>query len=172
MEMTDEISWTNPRGHKSGIFGLMEFLDSNPDIEKVLVHDFTSVSSRSKDLVGVIQELNTRHVSVEFVSIRLSSLNEDGSINITMTLICEALSQFDKTKNKLNHHRMIAGFEEYIKKGGKIGRVEGFRKKWSDYKTEYSDEVALLRRGVSLRKCHQITKTSINTLRKLKSMFL
>jgi len=46
----------------------------------------------------------------------------------------------------------------------------GYRK--TNYQEEYAKEISLLKKNVSLRDCQSLTGTSINTLRKLKSMFV
>ena len=51
-----------------------------------------------------------------------------------------------------------------------VGRKVGYRK--TNYAEEYAKEISLLKKGVSLRDCMALTGTSINTLRKLKSMFV
>ena len=51
-----------------------------------------------------------------------------------------------------------------------VGRKVGYRK--TNYQEEYAKEISLLKKNVSLRDCQSLTGTSINTLRKLKSMFV
>jgi DNA invertase Pin-like site-specific DNA recombinase len=72
--------------------------------------------------------------------------------------------------------RMQSGQQQYIakcrKEGIKMGRVEGYRKSDDNYKEQYSKEISLLRKRISLRNIQSITGTSVNTLRKIKSKFL
>jgi DNA invertase Pin-like site-specific DNA recombinase len=71
---------------------------------------------------------------------------------------------------------MKSGQELYISKckreGIKMGRPTGYRKLDDLYKEQYSKEISLLKKGISLRNIQSITGTSVNTLRKLKRMFL
>ena len=59
-----------------------------------------------------------------------------------------------------------------IRMGVNIVRMHkvGYRK--TNYQEEYAKEISLLKKNVSLRDCQSLTGTSINTLRKLKSMFV
>ena len=70
--------------------------------------------------------------------------------------------------------RMASGRDQYIakcrKEGLKMGRPSTYRKSEDAYKQQYSREIGLLRKGISLRNIAAITGTSVNTLRKLKSM--
>jgi hypothetical protein len=64
--------------------------------------------------------------------------------------------------------RMESGYNNHLAKGGRVGRMEGYRKTSNDMKLQYVEEIKLLRKGYSLRNVQKITSTSINTLRKLK----
>ena len=62
--------------------------------------------------------------------------------------------------------RMANGYKHFREdEGGKVGRKVGYRK--TNYLEEYSKELSLLKKNVSLRDCQSLTGTSINTLRKL-----
>lgn len=65
---------------------------------------------------------------------------------------------------------MANGYDNYREHGGVVGRKVGYRK--TNYQEEYAKEISLLKKGVSLRDCQSLTSTSINTLRKLKAMYI
>lgn len=53
-----------------------------------------------------------------------------------------------------------------------MGRPVSYKKDVESYKSQYQLEIGLLRKGVSLRNISAITGTAINTLRKVKNMFI
>ena len=69
--------------------------------------------------------------------------------------------------------RMTSGRDKYIAKcretGVKMGRPSSYRKSDEEYKEQYSKEISLLRKGISLRNIYAITGTSVGTLRKLQA---
>ena len=71
---------------------------------------------------------------------------------------------------------MKSGHRQYVSKcrenNIKMGRPCDYKKGVDVYKEQYQREITLLKKGLSLRNVSQLTSTSINTLRKLKSMFL
>ena len=71
---------------------------------------------------------------------------------------------------------MKSGQDQYIakckKEGIKMGRPTEYKKSDNAYKEQYGKEITLLRKGLSLRNITKLTGTSMNTLRKLKSMFV
>ena len=69
---------------------------------------------------------------------------------------------------------MASGRDQYIAKcrreGVKMGRPASYRKTVDSYKQQYSKELSLLKKGISLRNITAITGTSINTIRKLRAI--
>jgi lambda repressor-like predicted transcriptional regulator len=51
-----------------------------------------------------------------------------------------------------------------------MGRPSSYRKSEDAYKQQYQKEMALLKKGISLRNVSAITGTSVNTLRRLKTL--
>ena len=72
--------------------------------------------------------------------------------------------------------RMTSGRNQYIAKcrqqGIKMGRPASYRKSDDAYKAQYSKEISLLKKGLSLRNITAITGTSSNTLQKNKKKFV
>ena len=71
---------------------------------------------------------------------------------------------------------MASGRDQYIarckQKGVKMGRPSSYRKSLDAYKDQYSKEIGLLKKGISLRNITAITGTSVNTLRRIKTIAL
>jgi DNA invertase Pin-like site-specific DNA recombinase len=71
--------------------------------------------------------------------------------------------------------RMSLGYADYIAKrklnkdAHPVGRPSSYRKSDEQYKEQYSKEISLIRKGISLRNVSKLTGVSINTLRKLQS---
>jgi hypothetical protein len=67
---------------------------------------------------------------------------------------------------------MKVGYEEYLKRRKdnpelRLGR-QGYQKKEEAYRDEYSKELSLMRKGISMRNVQQLTGTSLGTLQKIK----
>jgi len=73
-------------------------------------------------------------------------------------------------------HRLTTGRDTYIAnstlKNVKMGRPSTYRKTKENYEKQYANEIDLLNKGLSLRNVSLLTGTSINTLRKIKSIFI
>ena len=72
--------------------------------------------------------------------------------------------------------RMCSGRTQYIERckreGKKMGRPATYKKDIESYKTQYQREIGLLKKGLSLRNISTITGTAVNTIRKVKEMFV
>ena len=110
------------------------------------------------------------HVSVYILQNELETLMADGSVNPIAQLVLGIIGQFNSMERSLIRSRMESGYNHFRSLGGKVGRKEGYRKSEAAMKEQYGKEISLLRKGLSLRNVQAITGTSLNTLRKVKSL--
>ena len=72
--------------------------------------------------------------------------------------------------------RMSSGRAQYIAKckedGVKMGRPSSYRKSDDKMREQYAKEIALLKKGLSLRNVSAITGTSVTTIRKVRDKFI
>ena len=168
-EFSEKISGAKRIAERQALTELLAFVDSNK-VDKVLVFECSRLSRQAIDFLSVIEHFNTRKVSVVILQSNLETLMEDGSINPTTQLILGIMGQFNSMERSLIRSRMESGYNNYRLNGGKVGRKEGYRKTDEQMKQQYTKEIQLLRKGLSLRNVRAITSTSVNTLRKLKTM--
>jgi DNA invertase Pin-like site-specific DNA recombinase len=168
-EFSEKISGARRIAERQALTELLAFVDSNK-VDKVLVFECSRLSRQAIDFLSVIEHFNTRKVSVVILQSNLETLMEDGSINPTTQLILGIMGQFNSLERSLIRSRMESGYNNYRLNGGKVGRKEGYRKTDEEMKQQYTKEIQLLRKGLSLRNIQAITSTSVNTLRKLKTM--
>ena len=168
-EFSEKISGARRIAERQALTELLAFVDSSK-VDKVLVFECSRLSRQAIDFLSVIEHFNTRKVSVVILQSNLETLMEDGSINPTTQLILGIMGQFNSLERSLIRSRMESGYNNYRLNGGKVGRKEGYRKTDEEMKQQYTKEIQLLRKGLSLRNIQAITSTSVNTLRKLKTM--
>ena len=169
-EYTEKISGAKKVAEREALKELLEDVEKT-QVKKILVFECSRLSRRALDFLSIIEKLNERGVSVFILQNGLETLLPDGKVNPIASLVLGIMSQFNSMERDLIRSRMANGYQHFREvEGGKVGRKVGYRK--TNYLEEYSKEVSLLRKGVSLRDCQALTGTSINTLRKLKSMFV
>lgn len=143
------------------------------DISKVVCLEISRLGRNTLEALRVIQYLNENGVSLFVKNYNLETLT-DGKVNPVASLICTILLEIASMERLTIKERMASGRDQYIAKcrreNIKMGRPATYRKSEDAYKQQYSREIGLLRKGISLRNITSITGTSVNTLRKLKAI--
>ena len=168
-EFSEKISGAKTIAERQALTDLLDFTATN-HIDKVLVYECSRISRRAIDFLQVIEQLTQMHVSVYILQNGLETLMADGSVNPIAQLVLGIIGQFNSMERSLIRSRMSSGYKVYRANGGKVGRKEGYRKSEEAMRTQYTKEMSLLRKGISLRNVQSITGTSVNTLRKLREI--
>lgn len=166
-EFSEKISGAKSVAERLALTELLDYAANNR-IDKVLVYECSRISRRAIDFLQVIDQLTQMKVSVYILQNGLETLMADGSINPIAQLVLGIIGQFNSMERSLIRSRMESGYNHFRSLGGKVGRKVGYRKSDDAMKEQYSKEMSLLRKGLSLRNVQAITGTSLNTLRKVK----
>ena len=144
------------------------------EISRVVCLEISRLGRNTLEALKVIQCLNENGVSLYVKNYNLETLT-DGKVNPVASLICTILLEIASMERLTIKERMTSGRNQYIAKcrreGIKMGRPATYRKSDEAYKQQYSKEISLLKKGLSLRNITAITGTSSNTLQKIKKMF-
>ena len=166
-EFSEKISGAKSVAERRALTELLDYAAANR-IDKVLVYECSRISRRAIDFLQVIEQLTQMKVSVYILQNGLETLMADGSVNPIAQLVLGIIGQFNSMERSLIRSRMSSGYQHFRSNGGKVGRKEGYKKSNEQMKEQYSKELSLLKKGLSLRNIQAITGTSVNTLRKLK----
>lgn len=171
----NKVSGAKTIEERSELQDMLQFIKEN-EIDRVVCLEVSRLGRNTLESLKVIQMLNENQVSLFIKNYNIETLNEDGKVNPVASLITTILLEIASMERLTIRERMKSGQQQYIarcrKEGVKMGRSEGYRKSDDSYKEQYSKEISLLRKGISLRNVQGITGTSINTLRKIKSLFI
>lgn len=172
-EFSNKVSGAVKIEDREEIQALVEYVKAN-DVKRVVCLEISRLGRNTLEALKVIQVLNENGVSLYVKNYNLETLNPDGKVNPVASLICTILLEIASMERLTIKERMASGRDQYIAKcraeGVKMGRPDTYRKSDEAYKAQYSKEIGLLRKGLSLRNVNAITGTSINTLRKLKNL--
>ena len=166
-EFTEKVSGAKKVEERSQMMELLSFVE-DIKVDKVLIYECSRLSRRAVDFLTIIEQLTAMKVSVYILQNGLETLLPNGQPNPIAQLVMGILAQFNSMERSLIRSRMESGYNHYRQQGGQVGRKVGYRKSEEQMRTEYTKEIQLLRKGLSLRNVSAITNTSVNTLRKLK----
>lgn len=171
----NKISGAKKTEERPEILEMLSYVKEH-DIKRVCCLEVSRLGRNTLEALKVIQMLNDNNVSLFIKNYNLETLNPDGTPNPVASLITTILLEVASMERRTILERVNSGRNQYIakcrKEGIKMGRPTDYKKSDEAYKEQYQKELTLLRKGISLRNVHKLTNTSMNTLRKLKSMFL
>ena len=169
---SNKVSGAKRIEERAEIMEMVDYVKAN-QIDKVVCLEISRLGRNTLEALKVIQTLNEQGVSLYVKNYNLETLT-DGKVNPVASLICTILLEIASMERLTIKERMTSGRDQYIAKcreqGIKMGRPASYRKSNEAYKNQYAKELTLLRKGISLRNVSTLTGTSINTLRKVKSI--
>ena len=169
-EFSEKVSGAKKVEEREALMSLLRYVEAHK-VDKVLIYECSRLSRRAIDFLTVIEHLSSLKVSVYILQNGLETLMEDGSVNPIASLVLGIIGQFNSLERSLIRSRMASGYKHYREVlNGTVGRKKGYRKSDEQMKEQYSKEIQLLKKGISLRNIQAITSTSVNTLRKLKAI--
>lgn len=168
-EFTEKVSGAKRVEEREALTELLAYTDAHK-VDKVLVYECSRLSRRIIDFLTVIENLTAKKISVYIHQNGLETLLPNKQPNPIAQLVTGILAQFNSMERSLIRSRMESGYNHYRANNGVVGRKVGYRKTEEQMKEQYTKEIQLLKKGLSLRNIQAITTTSINTLRKLKQM--
>jgi len=169
----NKISGAKSIEERTEIQELLQYVKTH-QISRVVCLSIDRLGRNTLEALRVIQCLTNNGVSLYVKNYNLSTLNADGKVNPVASLICTILLEIASMERLTIKERMTSGRNQYIarcrKEGVKMGRPSTYRKSVDTYKSQYTKEISLLKKNLSLRNISAITGTSINTLRRIKKV--
>ena len=169
----NKISGAVRNEERTEICELVEYVKNN-QIRRVVCLEISRMGRNTLEALKVIQILNDNKVSLYVKNYNLETLDSEGRVNPVASLICTILLEVAAMERLTIKERMESGRRQYIekcrRKGIKMGRPSTYRKSDEEFRKQYQREISLIRKGLSLANISAITGTSINTIRKIKTI--
>lgn len=165
----EKISGAKMNVERAELMKMVEFVEVY-NIDKVLVTELSRLGRDTLQVLEVIELLNSKGISLYIQNYAIETLTKEGKVNTMSQFMITILAEVARMERKTIRERVESGYINYRKHGGQVGRKVGYRKTEEQMKEQYTKEIQLLKKGLSLRNIQAITSTSINTLRKLKQM--
>ena len=167
---TAKVSGAKKIEERSELTEMLDYIREN-SIDKVCVLEISRLGKNTLEALKVIRLLNDNGVCLYIKNYNLETLGVDGKPNPIASMICTILLEVAQMERLTIMERMASGRDRYIAKcraeGIKMGRPGTYRKSDERMRTQYTKELGLLKKGISLRNISAITGTSVGTIRKL-----
>lgn len=165
----EQVSGVKKNTERPALMELIEFAKTN-DIDKVLVTELSRLGRDTLQVLQAIELLNQTAISVFIQNYNIETLLPDGNINPMSQFLITILAEVARMERKTIRERVESGYKNHLANGGSVGRKIGYRKCDEAMRTQYVEDIKLLKKGYSLRNIQKITGTSVNTLRKVKEL--
>ena len=163
---TEKISGAKKNAERKELSRMIEYIKAQ-HIDKVLVTELSRLGRDTLQVLQVIETLNGMKVSLYIQNYNIETLNEDGKVNAMSQFLITILAEIARMERKTIRERMNSGYKNFREQGGVVGRKQGYTKSDDQMKQQYSQEIKLLRKGLSLREVSKLTGHSVNTVRKV-----
>ncbi len=167
---TTKVSGAKKIEERSELTEMLDYIRENR-IDRVCVLEISRLGRNTLEALKVIRLLNGNGVCLYIKNYNLETLGADGKPNPIASMICTILLEVAQMERLTIMERMASGRDRYIAKcraeGIKMGRPGTYRKSDERMRTQYTKELGLLKKGISLRNISAITGTSVGTIRKL-----
>lgn len=167
----NKVSGAKKNEERKEIVELLDFVKSN-QVDRVVATEISRIGRDTLEALKTIEILNEHKVNLYLANYNIETLTPNGEVNPIARLILTICLEISSYERNLIRYRMKAGYEDYLKRRKenpelRLGR-QGYQKSEEAYREQYSKELSLMRKGISMRNVQQLTKTSLGTLQKLK----
>lgn len=167
---TAKVSGAKKIEERSELTEMLDYIRENR-IDRVCVLEINRLGKNTLEALKVIRLLNDNGVRLYIKNYNLETLGANGKPNPIASMICTILLEVAQMERLTIMERMASGRDRHIAKcraeGIKMGRPGTYRKSDERMRTQYTKELGLLKKGISLRNISAITGTSVGTIRKL-----
>lgn len=141
------------------------------EVDCILMTEVSRLGRDPWEMIELIKTFHDNHINVFFLAQNLFMFDEDGKDNPYFGTVFSFFSKFAEQERSAIQDRLKSGYENFRKKGGKVGRKVGFRKSREQKEEEYRPVLKKLQDGMSIRDVAKVCDVSESTVQRLKKEF-
>lgn len=148
----------------------LEYCFTN-DVEILLISELSRLGRNVDDVLANVRLCKEKHLNVYFQKEQLSIFNDDGKEHPFLTIFIAVLGTCAEMERDNIKFRLNSGKAQYMAKGGKVGRKEGYRKSDEELQEQYAGVIKQLRKGYPIRMIAKNEGVGISTVMRVKKKF-
>lgn len=165
----EKVSGAKKNDERVEFTRMVDFVTTNR-IDKIMITELSRFGRDTLQVLSALEVLSQHKISVYINNYGIETLSPSGETNPMSQFLVTLLAEVARWERKTIRERVESGYRNHLANGGRVGRREGYRKSPEAMREQYGKEIQLLRKDYSLRNIQAITGTSINTLRKIKTI--
>ncbi|MCR6509748.1 recombinase family protein [Bacteroides sp. KH569_7] len=140
-------------------------------IDMLLVSELSRLGRNAFEVLETVKGLVDDGINLYMQKEKFTLLDDDKQPSMFAPIMLATLSTCAQLERENIKFRLNSGRQQYIAKGGRLGRKTGSVKSSDKKREEYKDVLKALRQGYSVRKVAKLTDTSASTVQRLKKEF-
>lgn len=138
----------------------------------LLLSELSRLGRSTLQVLRSLEILHDAKVSVYIQNLGLYTLQPNGNVNPIASILVTVMAEMANIERSNIQYRLNSGRENYIAKGGKLGRKIGSVKSPEKKKEEYKETISLLKKGYSVRNIAKLQGIGISTVQRVKNEFI
>lgn len=141
------------------------------NIDMLLVSELSRLGRNAFEVLEAVKGLVDDGINLYMQKEKFTLLDDEKQPSMFAPIMLATLSTCSQLERENIKFRLNSGRQQYIAKGGRLGRKIGSVKSADKKKEEYKEVIKLLRQGLSVRKVAKLTDVSPSTVQRLKKEF-
>lgn len=138
----------------------------------LLLSELSRLGRNVDDVLFNVKLCKENHLNVYFQKEQLSIFNSDCKEHPFLTIFIAVLGTCAEMERENIKFRLNSGKAQYIAKGGKVGRKEGYKKSDEKFQEQYAAVIKQLRKGYPIRMIATSCGVGISTVQRIKKKFI
>lgn len=140
-------------------------------VDTLLISELSRLGRNVDEVLENVKKCKDNNLNIFFQKENLSIFQADGTKNPFLNIFVSVLGTCAELERESIKFRLNSGRENYIARGGKLGRKEGSTKTTEQKKEEYKDVISLLKKNYSIRNVARLASVSVSTVQRMKKEF-
>ena len=141
-------------------------------VSVLLLSELSRLGRNVDDVLSNVKLCKENHLNVYFQKEQLSIFGADGKEHPFLTIFIAVLGTCAEMERENIKFRLNSGKAQFIAKGGKVGRKNGYKKPDEKFREEYAAVIKQLRKGYPIRMVAASCGVGISTVQRIKKKFI
>lgn len=141
-------------------------------VSVLLLSELSRLGRNVDDVLSNVKLCKENHLNVYFQKEQLSIFNSDGKEHPFLTIFIAVLGTCAEMERENIKFRLNSGKAQFVAKGGKVGRKEGYKKPDEKFQEQYAGVIRLLRKGYPIRMIAMSCGVGISTVQRIKKKYV
>ena len=143
----------------------------NNKIDMLHVSEMSRIGRQIFEVLETVKYLIDNKINVYFQKEQITLLDSDGKPSMFAPIMIATLGTCAEIERENIKFRLNSGRQNYIAKGGKLGRNIGSFKSAEKKKEEYKQVISLLKKGNTIRNTAKLAGVGVSTVQRIKKEF-